>query len=828
MRIVSNCIAIIGIMLLASIPGFSQPTRPAHAGEILHSLRKLTVLGSALYIAAHPDDENTTVLAYLANGRRVRTAYLSLTRGGGGQNLIGNEKGELLGVIRTQELLAARRIDGPEQYFTRAIDFGYSKNPEETLGIWDREKILADVVWAIRRFRPDVILTRFTPEFGGHGQHRASAILAEEAFHAAADPGRFPEQLRYVQPWQAKRLLWDAWRSAAESGEIAPARLLSLEVGGYNSLLGFSYPELAARSRSQHKCQGFGVLANRGEQKAFFQFTAGDPPGEDLFDGIELSWERIPGAAAVGKLLAQACDQFDMERPAASLPLLLQIDRALEALPDDPWVMFKRQELQQVIRNCAGLWLEAIAVDFTAIPGRAIPLEVMLLNRSGYPLTLESIAFPFAAQDSTVNQALPAGKAVSIRSAPRIAADQPYTEPYWLRRASETGTYIVEDQTLIGLPEAPPALSAVFNVNIDGRRFRWEVPLYYRWRDPVAGESYRPVEISPAVTVNFEAPLYLFADDQPREVRLTLQAGARDLAGKLRLKLPEGWQASLNEIPFQFTEKGQTLLKRIKITAPGEAAIRELSAEVEIGGQVLPAHSLTRIEYDHIPIQTLFPEARARLVRLDLKSPGGKIGYVMGSGDEIPALLDQIGFRVELLSDEDLDSRDLSQYRAIITGIRAYNTRDHLKVANPRLFRYVENGGTLITQYNTYGLVTEQLGPYPLKLSRDRVTVESAPVSFLDPAHPLLNRPNRITAADMGGWVQERGLYFPNEWDPAYRPLFAMNDPGEDPKKGSLIYARYGKGVHIYSGIAWFRQLPAGVPGAFRLFINLIAAGEQN
>ena len=828
MNSIAKYIVMVGIMLSASIPGFSQPTRPAHAGEILQSLRKLSVLGSALYIAAHPDDENTTVLAYLANGRRVRTAYLSLTRGDGGQNLIGNEKGDLLGVIRTQELLAARRIDGPEQYFTRAIDFGYSKNPQETLAIWDREKILADVVWVIRRFRPDVILTRFTPEFGGHGQHRASAILAEEAFHAAADPDRFPEQLRHVQPWQAKRLLWDSWRPAVERGDIDPAPLLSLEVGGYNPLLGLSYSELAARSRSQHKCQGFGALASRGEQKAYFQHTAGEPAREDLFDDIDLGWTRIPGGARVSNLLMQACNQFDMENPSASLPLLLQIDQVLDTLPADPWITVKRRELQQIIRNCAGLWLEAIAEDFSAAPGAAVPVRVMLLNRSGYPLTLERIAFPFAAQDSTINQPLPAGEAFSFRSAPRLTDDAPYTEPYWLRRPAETGTYTVEDQTLIGLPEAPPALRAVFALRIGEQRFRYEVPLLYRWRDPVAGESYRPVEVSPAVTVNFEAPLYLFADDRPREVRMTLQASAADVAGTLRLKLPEGWQTSKSEIPFRFSEKGQTALHLFTITAPAEAAIRELSAEIEIGGQVLPAHSITRIEYDHIPIQTLFPEAHARLVRLDLKSPGGRIGYVMGSGDEIPGLLEQIGFRVELLSDEDLDNRDLSQYRAIITGIRAYNTRDHLKSANQRLFRYVENGGTLITQYNTFGLVTDDLGPYPLTLSHDRVTLESAAVTFLDSAHPLLNIPNPISAADMEGWVQERGLYFPREWDPAYQPIFAMNDPGEDPKKGSLLYTRYGKGVFIYSGISWFRQLPAGVPGAFRIFVNMIAAGKQN
>lgn len=802
----------------------SQPTEERDAAELALAFKKLTVVGSALYVAAHPDDENTAFLAYLSRERLVRTAYLSMTRGDGGQNLIGSEKGELMGVIRTQELLAARKIDGAHQFFTRAIDFGYSKTPEETLRIWGKEPVLSDVVWVIRRFRPDIVVTRFpTTGEGGHGHHTASALLAEEAFEAAGDPSRFPEQLAVVKPWRPKRLLWNIFRFGADAPRTAAPGLISADLGAYNVLLGRSYTEIAAQSRSMHKSQGFGSAERRGTFLNDFKPRLGEAASTDLFDGIDLSFNRIPGGKASGLLLAEAQRSFDPKNPAASVPMLLRAYAELQKL-SGPEVEAKKDELRDVVRACAGLWLEAIAADPAATPGSALQVKTVALNRSPLPLTLERVEVTAQTGPDSVSAQLKPNEPVKSEVTIRIPGDLDVTNPYWLKKPAGKGLYSVDDRELIGLPEAPVPLVARFTIDFSGQRMTFETPVLFRLTDPVKGEQYRPFEIAPKATVTFDEKVYTFPDTRAHRVRVTVKSGEPSVAGTVRLKLPAGWSAAPASIPFDLKERGAETTALFEVTPSASFGIGTLEALADVGGVVL-SRSLQRIEYAHIPVQTLFPPAQARLVRLEVKSDPRTIGYVMGSGDEVPGVLRQLGVAVTLLSDEDLETVDLARFPAIVTGVRAYNTRPRLKQLQARLLNYVQQGGTLVVQYNTSNeLATDALGPYPFKISRDRVTVEEAPVTFLKPGHPLLEKPNKITTADFEGWVQERGLYFAEPWDPKYEPILSSHDPNEPEKQGGLLYARAGKGVFIYTGYAFFRQLPAGVPGAIRLFSNLISA----
>ncbi len=842
------------LVLLLAASGAARaaaPTENLSASEIALQLEKLNVVGTVLYVAAHPDDENTAFLAWGAKGRLLETGYLSVTRGDGGQNLIGNETGELVGVLRTQELLAARRIDGARQFFTRAIDFGYSKNPEETFAIWGHEQVLSDVVWVIRSFRPDVIVTRFpTTGEGGHGNHTASAILAGEAFTAAADPARFPEQLKWVKPWQAKRLLWNVFRFGGDAPRKEAPGQIAIDLGAYNPLLGRSYTEIAGQSRSMHKSQGFGAAERRGTWMNDFKLVAGEPATSDLFEGVDLTWKRYgERGEEVGKTLRRVEEGFRETDPAASVPGLVEAwtaigrlqDTAAEALPSspskksespysssssipDPLLSAKRAEVAEAIRACLGLWTEAVAADPSAAPGTDVKVATMILNRSAFPATLEGVtvthaAAPLAGGALTANEPR-RGTATLV-----LPADEAVTQPYWLRAPAGKGLYAVADATLVGRPENAPPLTARFAVSVAGATIPFETPVVFRRTDPVKGEVYRPFEIVPPVTATFGEKVYAFGSGAGKAVRIMLVAGAANVSGTLRLKTPAGFAVSPAETPFVLAAKGEEKSLSFTVTPPAGQASGTLTAEATVGGRT-ESRGLAHVDYPHIPLQTLFPSAEARVLRIDVKAPRLPVGYVMGSGDAGPDALRQMGYSVTLLSDDELETGDLSRYSAIVAGIRAYNTRPRLKQAEQRLLAYAEKGGTVVVQYNTTGeLVTDELGPYPFKLSRDRVTVEEAPVTFTQPGHPLLTFPNRLSAADFDGWVQERGLYFAGTWDPRYETPVATHDPGESDKRGGLLFARVGKGAYVYTGYAFFRQLPAGVPGAYRFFVNLVSAG---
>ncbi len=816
---------------------FAVSAHAKSSSQLALALRKLNVVGSALYVAAHPDDENTAMLSWLSNERLYRTGYLSVTRGDGGQNLIGDEKGELLGVIRTQELLAARRVDGAEQMFTRAIDFGYSKTPQETLAIWGHDAVLADVVWAIRKFQPDVIITRFPPTGeGGHGHHTASAILAEEAFTAAGDPNRFPEQLQYVSVWKPKRLFWNrfSFGRQLDPNDPALAKSLRVDLGTYNPLLGRAHTEIAAESRSLHKSQGFGSAERRGSILNFFDLRVGDPATTDLFEGIDTSWSRYPGGEAVGAILKRAADAFDPDKPSASVPLLLEALAALDRLRDEPtwkntpWLEVKREEIVNAVRDAAGIAIDVAAADSAVIQGGELPVNVTVVNRSDQPFRLMMVGGAYARSNKVSGSELENNKPVRAEltvTVPDNPYNAPYSQPYWLREAPSKGLFKVTDQEYIGLAENPPLFPLTVMLNAGNQMIALRVPLIYRWTDPVAGEKTRGVDVVPEVTANLGSGVYIFPEAKPRNVTVWLRSfGATDAS--VRLITSKGWKSEPASRAVKFSGKGDEQRVTFTVTPPAAESTDVLLAEVSLSSGKKVALGLTNIEYEHIPAQRVFGDSGARLVRADIKKRGERVGYIMGSGDAVPNILRQVGFDVTLLTDEDLDRGDFAKYDAIVAGIRAYNTRKRLRLAHEKLMQYVSNGGTYVVQYNTSGddLAVAAPGPYPFKISRDRVTVEEAPVKFLAADHPLLTTPNKITTADFNDWVQERGLYFANEWDPKYTPILATNDPGEPERPGGQLFTRHGKGVFVYTAYAWWRQLPAGVPGAIKAFVNLVSA----
>ena len=811
------------ILFLSSVSIYSQPLKCKNSAEIKLALDKLNVLGSVLYIAAHPDDENSAFISYCSYGRHFRTAYLSLTRGDGGQNLIGPEQSEALSVIRTHELLESRKIDGAEQYFSRAIDFGYSKNPEETFNIWGKQKILSDVVWMIRKYRPDVIVLRFPGDgSGGHGNHTASSLLAQEAFKISNDPNVFPEQLKYVKPWQPKRIFWNVfeWRNTK-----IPEGALNINVGEYNPLLGESYDEIAAEARSMNKSQGEGTSAQRGNVFNYLQLLNGESANKDIMEGINDTWSRIPGGEKVSTLLKKADKEFNPEKPYEIIPTLLKAYSEMEKIKDNYWVPLKEKKLLEVIRSAAGIWIEAIASDYSSYPGGSVKIRAGIVNRSNYPFTLKSIQFQYG-ENKNLDDPLKDNDFKTINEEITLPKDIPYTQPYWLRKPHKLGSYEVDDQQMIGKPVNKSPISVTFTLKAGNVEFKLTTPVFYRWNDPVSGENYRPFEIRPPVSINLDNSVYVFPNDNEKTVKVTLKSNADNMSGKLKLNVPSGWKIEPNDVPFSFKNKYDESEFIFKVKPPANSSEVEISASAEtnFGNS---NRSIQIINYSHFPIQTLFPIAKAKLLRLDIKKVVSNIGYIMGAGDLVPNELKELGYNVQMLSDEDLDNADLSKFDAIVAGVRVYNTRKRLEIDQPRLMEYVKNGGTYIVQYSrTYNMVTKDIGPYPFRISHDRVTVEQAPVTFLAKDNPVLNFPNKITQKDFDGWIQERGLYFADKWDPRYQPVISSHDPGETPKEGGFLYTKYGKGIFIYSAYDWFRELPAGVMGAYRIFANMLSAGK--
>lgn len=819
-------IILFATILLTVGQAFSQTAPPADLATIQQNLDKLNVLGSVLYVAAHPDDENTRLLAYLAQEKHYRTGYLSLTRGDGGQNLIGNEQGELLGLVRTQELLAARKVDGAEQFFTRANDFGFSKGPDETLKIWDHEKVLGDAVWVIRKFRPDVIICRFpTTGEGGHGHHTSSAIIAQEAFTAAADPKRFPEQLKYVQTWQAKRLLWNTFSFG--SVNTTDAKQFKIDIGGYNSTLGKGYGEIAADSRSNHKTQGFGTAKQRGAAFEYFKTILGDAPKDSLMYGVNTTWTRVEGGAPIAEQINFIKKNFDHQHPQKSVPALMDVLAHVSAIKDIYWRNQKSKEIKDLITACAGLWFESYAMQ----PVYAVGDSIGVISNLYTPYLLPIPAFEIRPNSKYSNEyedrmghAFKPG--VLIKDTLNVGngkIEAKLTQPYWLVSPHSIGTYTLANDTLAGNPENPDYPRIWFTYFMGDKKVTYERKLMYKYVDPAKGEIYAPVVVAPPVTANILSKDYIFNTQQPQTVQVKLQSFT-NASGSISLKTPAGWKISPEKIEFTNKAKGAEWVENFTVMPTSSKPHTDiLQAVVDTKGKDWSL-SIQRINYEHIPAITLFPPAEAKLINIDLKTAGKKIGYIAGAGDMVPEALTQIGYDVHQLTENDIMNTDLSVYDAIVVGVRAYNINPRLVVEQPRLMAYVNNGGNMVVQYNVYQpLVLKDIGPYPFKIVNERVTDENAKVTFLEPQNPVLNYPNKISDADFDSWIQERGLYFVTNVDSHYHQILSMADPNEKQNPGSLIVADYGKGRYVYTSLDFFRELPAGVPGAYRLFVNLLS-----
>jgi LmbE family N-acetylglucosaminyl deacetylase len=830
--------AFLAALLSARLPAADAPAAagagPAPAA-IAEELREFQVFGSVLYVAAHPDDENTMLIAYLARGRGYRTAYLSLTRGDGGQNLLGPEFGDLLGVIRTQELLAARRIDGGRQFFSRARDFGYSKDYRQTLTKWDHQQVLADIVRVIRTFRPDVVITRFPPEPGGtHGHHTASSDLALEAFPLAGDPRAFPEQLGDLKPWQPKRILWNGWWGPGRTapGDTAAA-MIHMGIDGTDPVTGASFAVIAARSRSMHRTQGFAnfsvAAGGSGPHTESFKVLAGDPAATDIMDGVDATWGRIPGGAEVGRLAGEALARFNPGNPSASVPALLAIKERLAGLPSDPVVEEKRGQLDHVLQACLGLSVETTVAGPDIVPGEAVKFHHTAVVRSAVPVRWVAVRYPGMGRKAKGPGLLSAGAESAVDATRSLPAGTPLTEPYWLRQEGTPGMFRVDDASLIGRPENPPPIPVEDVFLVGGQTLTVAHEALYVAADP--GKARLRPGVIPPVSLSFPTAVVLLSPGAPRRVTVEVRSSRADASGALRLRVPDGWRVSPQARAFHLARPGDKAEFAFDLTAPAAPGTCDVQAVAEIGG-VAYGNRRVEITYGHIPPQLLQPPARLRAVSLELSIRGRTVGYLPGAGDSTAASLGEMGYQVVTLDDADLTPDKLKGLDAVVIGVRAFNTRTGLAPHLKDLFGYVESGGTVVEQYNTPGgLQTDQLAPFPLKLSRDlpryRVTDENAPVALLVPGHPAFNVPNRIGPADFDGWVQERGLDFASEWDAGnLTALVACNDVGEPPLKGGLLVARYGRGYFVYTGLSFFRQLPAGVPGAYRLFANLVSLGK--
>lgn len=821
-------------LFLLAISIQAQAPQKLTSTEIYEKLQKLNFLGSVLYVGAHPDDENSRLISYFSNEKHARTAYLALTRGDGGQNLLGPEIREQLGVIRTQELLAARRIDGGQQFFSRANDFGYSKNPDETLQIWNRDKVLSDVVWIFRKFQPDVIINRFDHRTPGttHGHHTSSAILSVEAFDLAGEQDSYPEQLQYTNTYAPKRLFFNTspwFYGGDEAFEKADkSKFIKFDTGVYFPLKGLSNSEIASLSRSQHQSQGFGSTGTRGSQMEYLELIKGDMPqnSDDVFAGIDTSWGRVKGGEKIGKLVNDIIQNYDFDDPAAILPKLLQAYRLIQQLDDKHWKTIKTQEIKEIIAASAGLYLEAVAQVPSATPSQEVPVSLEAINRSNENITLAEVQLLPNNSEIQPKILLQNNQDWHDQLNLKIPADARYTSPYWLKEKNSVGMYKVEDQQLRGLPETPYNSKAIFRMSFDGTDISFERPIVYKYNDPVGGETYRSFEITPPVSAAFDEDVLIFEDSEPKEISVTVTSWKDQLQGQLSLKAGEGWKIEPKMQNFDLPQKGASVKLNFSITPPASQQETALLPKLMIAGKEF-SDKIVQIDYPHIPLQTLIVPSRLKLAKIDLEKRGETIGYIEGAGDVVPESLEQIGYKVTKITPASISAANLKNFDAVVVGIRAYNTVEELKYKQDILFDYVKNGGTLIVQYNTnHGLVTNNLAPYDLQLSRDRVVEEDAAVDFLAKDHPVLNYPNKITQADFEGWVQERGLYFPDSWSKEFTPVLSMHDKGEPARNGSLLVAPYGKGYYIYTGLSFFREFPAGVPGAYRLFANLISIGK--
>ncbi|MDN5477342.1 MAG: PIG-L family deacetylase [Chryseobacterium sp.] len=815
----------------------AQQVRPSKSSEIYRELKTLKQLPKVLYLAAHPDDENTGLLSWLINDQNVETGYLSLTRGDGGQNLLGTEQGAALGLIRTHELLEARKLDGAQQFFTRAIDFGFSKNTTDTFKQWDENSIIADVVWVIRQFRPDVIICRFPPTAAaGHGQHAASAVVAEKAFKLAGDKTAFPDQLKYVNAWQPKRVLWNTFRFGGVN--TTAENQLKVTVGQYDAQLGMGYGELAGLSRSLHKSQGAGTQSVAGIRTEYFAHLTGEPAKATLFDGVTKTWTS-QGSADIDQSLDQIVSTFNFNNPDLSLPALLALRKKVMALKDIDLKKDKIAALDKIILSCAGFMGEVVTNQAEAVAGNHYNFRLNLISRASDPVVVENVQW--LNQSESFNRKLSKDSLITIQHDLQIPSDAALTEPYWLAKPLTTAaTFSVPSDTLIGLPEAESPLNVWVGLKIGSENFQVKLPLSFKKLDPVRGDVVEGLRIVPALELKFTQPLYVVKENEDLHLSLNVKVNSSKKFSNGKVNLMYNGERLGGADVSSLNGKDTTIdyvIPKTKLAAIHSSRL-QLDANFVADGVTYNKKQIL-IQYPHLPSLQYFAPATVTVMKGDIQAKVKKVGYIEGAGDFIPEFLRMAGIQVEVLKDEDFygnidesagngSQNKLSQYDAIVLGVRANNTEKKLGRWMPFLWSYVKAGGNLVMQYNTNQDTTvDQLGMYNFSIANKRVTEENAAVTFLNPNHKLLNFPNKITADDFKDWVQERGAYFPAQWDAAYEPLFEMHDTGEEPLQGSTLYAKYGKGNFIYTPLAFFRQLPAGNVGAARLFFNFLSAQKN-
>ncbi len=803
-------------ILLISIITFAQAPQKLSSVEIYEQVQKLNFLGKVLYVAAHPDDENTKLITYFSNHYHAQTAYLSLTRGDGGQNLIGTELREKLGAIRTQELLAARRIDGGEQFFTRANDFGFSKEPNETFAIWNKNEVMEDVIQVIETFRPDIIVNRFSHNTPGttHGHHTASAMLSLEAYD--------------LVKYQPKRIFfntsWWFYGSQEAFDAADKSKLLAINSNVYYPLKGKSNNEIAALSRSQHKCQGFGTLGSRGDETEYLELLKGNlPSNTNLFEGIDTSWNRVKGGNEIGKLLYEIEKNFNFGNPSVHIPNLIKAYDLIQKLEDSHWKEIKSKQIIKIIEACSGLFMEALADTETITKDSKFNLQLEVINRSQSNVKLISVN-ALNIKNETQNKPLKNNEKVNFQFKDvEVGNAVDYSNLFWLKEQQTEGMYQVSDKSIRILPEVSTSFPVIFTIEIEGKTIEFVKNICYKFNNPDDGETYVPFTILPEFTSTIESKVLIFNSTQPKEISVKVKAHKAIASGKLSVVIPPDWKIEPQEIPFTIEAKNEERKFSFKIYPSKPEITTKLVAQIATSSGTLDKELIT-IQYPHIPKQTILVTSAAKAVKLDIATKGKNIGYIMGAGDEVNKNLENLGFQVTNLNPNEITAENLKSYDAIILGIRAFNVVDELKFKNKILFDYVFNGGNVIVQYNTTNnLITKEIAPYNLELSRDRVTDENAKVTFLTPNHKVLNQPNKITEKDFTSWVQEQGLYYPNKWSSEFIPILASNDEGETPKKGGLLIAKHGKGNYIYTGLSFFRELPEGVSGAYRLLANMIA-----
>ncbi|WP_373496183.1 PIG-L family deacetylase [Aquiflexum sp.] len=797
-------------------PSFSQ-SQPSSV--LYHKLLRFQDTKRVLFVAAHPDDENTRLIAYLGNAKHAEVAYLSLTRGDGGQNLIGKELGIELGMIRTHELLRARATDGGRQYFTRALDFGFSKNPDETFNNWDREKLLSDVIWMIRKFQPDIIINRFTTVPGTtHGHHTSSAILSEEAFQKAADPTVFPEQLKYTKPWQAKRLFWNAYNWGGQYEPEEGKTYFRFAVGEYNPLLGTTYSQIAADSRTMHKSQGFGSTSQIGQGNDFIELVNGSTFKNHPFEDISNRWEQLPNGNKIIGAIEDALSGFDFTSPENNLEKLLQIKSLLDGQDSQAlWLDEKKQYLDKLILEVLGVKAEFIVKKEIGFPGESIITELVFNNPSPIPLTVRSFQGKVFTQNinKEVKNNIPVAQALEIY----IPRDYPVSQPFWLEKPLDGSLFNINELSKIGQPVNGPSIGGSLDLVIDSQVIRMDLPLMYKYNDQVDGEIRQPFTLVPEVNVKLDKSNLFLIKGADRTLQVEVSFRDKILDGKLTLAGVDPGQFRI--LSEEKDEKRNRVVYTIEFL-DSDLEKKEVLVSFQTNDGQKFNQDTKRIIYRHIPNLTYFTPTTLGLVKMDLKLSNQRIGYIPGAGDDVPEVLRNLGYQVSILENGELKKERLQSFETIIIGIRAFNVNQDLAENMDQLMAYVKEGGNMIVQYNTASpLLTRDLGPYPFSISRDRVAVENSPV-VADFTHPILSKPNKISQADFEDWVQERGLYFTSDWDRNYTTPLTMQDPGENANKGSLIFAKYGKGTYTYSGISWFRQLPAGVPGAVKIFVNLI------